>query len=386
MIFDKNIDNLTKDDLQDLIGGEENHFLEFKEQLDTKNEKQKEEFLKDVSAFANSSGGYILLGIEEKNGFAHKIVGVDFDQDRDIQKLESILHSPSSLRPRLSNFRIKPIDIENNNKKVVIIEIQPSLNAPHQVTFNGDNRFYVRNSKGKNQPDVDQLRQLFLGSEGIQQKIQYFRDSSISRVMNRDTPVPFHFSPSLAIHVIPYSIYKNSDNFSIPELRNLLNYFKPYGVEHNLSEKINIDGLVLFPPDTSSSSYRAYTQIWRNGCVEAISELPICNTFKKVISNELKKYILTSYRFLDGFKALNINSSVVFFISLLQVRNYPLDQTQNNNLFFDREIIKLSDLVIEDISGLDESMFKNLLKPVFDEIANAAGLIEWNDELAPKRY
>ncbi len=186
MIFNKSISEITKEDLESLAMADEGRHLEFKVQLNVKSEDEKIEFLADISSFANSAGGYIIYGIQEKRGKKpFKIAGIDFDHDSGVRQLESIMQT--GLQPRLSTYSMNSIDI-GENKKVLVIEIQPSWNCPHRVICRGDNRFYVRNSQSKIQPDVEQLRELFLGSEGIHQRIRDFRDSRISRVMARDTP------------------------------------------------------------------------------------------------------------------------------------------------------------------------------------------------------
>ena len=377
MIFNKSISEITKEDLESLAMADEGRHLEFKVQLNVKSEDEKIEFLADISSFANSAGGYIIYGIQEKRGKKpFKIAGIDFDHDSGVRQLESIMQT--GLQPRLSTYSMNSIDI-GENKKVLVIEIQPSWNCPHRVICRGDNRFYVRNSQSKIQPDVEQLRELFLGSEGIHQRIRDFRDSRISRVMARDTPVSCSNFPLLAIHVTPYSAFRNSDSFSIVELKEHANNFLPCGVKlENADGKINLDGLVLFPKNPSLS-YRADTQVWRNGCVEAVSTLPINDKGTICISNELKKYIMHSYRFIEGFRALDINSSIVFFVSLLKVKNFSLGTGVDADLdhSFDRDVIRISDLVIENINEINKDTFKERLLPIFNEIANSAGLIHW---------
>lgn len=51
--------------------------LDFKKTLyPPKNDKDKKELVKDVCAMANSSGGWIICGIDEKNSAAADVVGV----------------------------------------------------------------------------------------------------------------------------------------------------------------------------------------------------------------------------------------------------------------------------------------------------------------------
>ncbi|HEU5375783.1 MAG TPA: ATP-binding protein [Ktedonobacteraceae bacterium] len=67
MLFDKPLQSLEENDLQMLAdnsvreGGE----IEYKETLTIHSDEQKQEFLNDVSSFANTRGGYLIYGIRE---------------------------------------------------------------------------------------------------------------------------------------------------------------------------------------------------------------------------------------------------------------------------------------------------------------------------------
>lgn len=63
----KDIKQIIQSDIQELIDNSvpEGKTIEYKRELPKKSDKAKKEFLADVSSFANSSGGDLILGIEE---------------------------------------------------------------------------------------------------------------------------------------------------------------------------------------------------------------------------------------------------------------------------------------------------------------------------------
>jgi len=63
----KPIDEITITDITNLITGQaaENRRLEFKQAFEITGVGDRKEFLADVSAFANTSGGYIVFGAKE---------------------------------------------------------------------------------------------------------------------------------------------------------------------------------------------------------------------------------------------------------------------------------------------------------------------------------
>lgn len=77
-MFQKAIDAITVSDLQALVDARipEGRRLEYKRDHYGRNDDAKREFAADVSSMANSLGGYLLIGIDEANGFASKLVGV----------------------------------------------------------------------------------------------------------------------------------------------------------------------------------------------------------------------------------------------------------------------------------------------------------------------
>src|SRR5947207_7385913 len=108
----KPIDQIVEDDLQRLIGTAESRELEFKERLGKSDEDVKE-FLKDVSAMANATGGDLIYGIvqdidENGNSVAKSIQGITVENADDvILRLDNLIRD--CLKPRLLGIRIQPV-------------------------------------------------------------------------------------------------------------------------------------------------------------------------------------------------------------------------------------------------------------------------------------
>lgn len=118
--------------LDDLLNQtNETSTIEFKREIHLFSDKDKHEFAKDVSAFANTSGGYIVYGKEDiKQG--GRIIGINpkaFDADQ----LQQIIATRCYPPPKFS-LRI----IKRASKWFAILEIPESENKPHEITNTRD--------------------------------------------------------------------------------------------------------------------------------------------------------------------------------------------------------------------------------------------------------
>ncbi len=121
--------------LEKLLKQPEGFKLDFKEFLQLETESDKKEFVKDVCAIANSSGGrgHIVFGIRDKS---RKVVGVDlkpFNEERIQQIICSRCDPPVPIRVDVLDY---------HGKDVAVITIFKSNQRPHQVRQNGT--FYIR--------------------------------------------------------------------------------------------------------------------------------------------------------------------------------------------------------------------------------------------------
>jgi len=138
-MFSKSVTSITTDDLQNLLGEEavENVRLEFKREIPSKNET-----LKKLSSFANTFGGYLVIGIEEdgKNGIISSIPGVDTESGFK-QKIISWCFGGISapLNVEVSEPIPSPQDV---NKFCYVIYVGESDLAPHFI--NGRKGCYIR--------------------------------------------------------------------------------------------------------------------------------------------------------------------------------------------------------------------------------------------------
>ncbi|WP_429844366.1 RNA-binding domain-containing protein [Brevibacillus sp. FIR094] len=108
---------LTKDKFYEILDeGREDNLWDFKEELSISKKVEFYEILKDILAFANSRGGYLLLGVKDKS---HELVGVseEIDEAELAQKIESALSYSIDFKILYFNDEI------DSNKKLGLIQI-----------------------------------------------------------------------------------------------------------------------------------------------------------------------------------------------------------------------------------------------------------------------
>src|SRR5258708_28043637 len=105
MLFTKPLAEIDESDLQTLVdnGVREGKEIEYKEALTLFSPEQKQEFLNDVSSFANTNGGLLFYGIRESTddaGVPLEVCGLKGENTgKRINDFKTIIHT--SLQPHL---------------------------------------------------------------------------------------------------------------------------------------------------------------------------------------------------------------------------------------------------------------------------------------------
>ena len=142
------ISDIPDQELKDLIGKQrENQHIDFKQKYDHRNpkvqEKHKREISKDVTAMANTEGGYILIGVDEKAGLAQDFVNVA-NPAKIAQSIRlTCLHR---IDPPIQNLQVAERSIECGGEDIslIIIHIPPSHSRPHGFKSQGSINFVKR--------------------------------------------------------------------------------------------------------------------------------------------------------------------------------------------------------------------------------------------------
>ncbi len=138
-------------DKSTLLKGE-SKTLEFKAALSSKSES----YLKTVVAFANTDGGRLIFGIDDKS---RQVVGVEKD---DVFKImDAIANAVSdSCAPKI----VPDISFETiEDKTVVLVDIAAGFNRPYMLKSGGlDKGVYVRVGATSRLADTEQIREMML--------------------------------------------------------------------------------------------------------------------------------------------------------------------------------------------------------------------------------
>src|SRR5436190_14371812 len=136
------------------------------------------------------------------------------------------------------------------------------------VTFKGTSRYFSRNSPGKFQLDVGEIRSAFALGDQLSQRVKRFRDERLGLIASGETPVQIDQGPKAVLHIVPASALDPTAHVDPQIVQTKQDRLEPI-YAHGWNHRYNLDGLATYTPRSDGSSY-TYVQVFRTGSLEAV--------------------------------------------------------------------------------------------------------------------
>lgn len=367
--------------LQALINAEaaESRSIEYKRTTYGGGHADYSEFLADVSSFANTSGGDLIIGMGATDGIPTAFSPLVTPMDAEILRLEQIARG--GLQPRITNVAFQPVPIKSGGQ-VLIVRVPRSYTQPHRVVRQGSNRFWARSAAGKYELDVAELRTLFTAGPQLVDRIRNFRLDRIAKIVAGQAPVNLMDGGAMTFHVVPLSAFDTATDLPLQRISRDFNSFSPIGSRTPQAIRINFDGVLKTSnADQASTRQRAYVQLFRTGIVEAVAS-SIISTSKgePILFNLDDTVIFDSVRYLNDLADVGVEPPYALLVSLIGVKGARCHLTKSvHSAYYDN----LGDALDRDQYHFAEAMFESIpntpgeyaavVRPMLDQLANAAG-------------
>lgn len=380
-LFKKPLDQITADDLQALINAQipEKRTLDYKAILPDNADAGKKEFLADVSSFANAAGGHLIFGIAEGIDDVLSMPGLsDCNSDQEILRLEQI--ALQGIEPRIPGLETVAVPLSNGHP-VIVMRIPRSWAMPHRVSFKESDKFYSRRSAGKFRLDMGELRSAFAQSETTAQKVIAFRAERLSQIVAGETPIGTVTGICVVVHLVPLNAFDPSVRFDLSHLDFRLSnpqqrgWLIPMGMndEGGFTSVHNYDGFVSYVP-------MSYTQVFRNGCVEAVTLYDgarMGQTPRQLNGIHIENTVLNAIteKILPLQHDMNVEMPMLIMLSVLGVRDCIMVRQDNAYISLStsqpitRDSLIMPDVMLESYTA----DIPKAMKPTFDVLWNASG-------------
>lgn len=371
-----NMKNIKKSDLQALIDNQvfENRELEYKDYSFVGGklpDKQRDKFMKEIAAFANTNGGTIIIGMQEdENRLPTKLSGAGMrlgDFDGWLSSFKQMVLS--RIRPHLHGIECVPVVLEDNNIAIVI-SIPKSYARPHSFWDGNKDEFFMRHVNGIMYMDIDDLRKEFSYTNGLQDKIREFRRERISLILANECVGDLGNLAKLVIHIIPEWSFELGNIVDLKQLYMNSSVHPLSGSSWNY--RYNADGYCIFGASRLLHYIPTYTQFFHNGIIEATEVRSISGYEDKevydwsALQGQLMR-VITDYG--SHLEMLNVPKPWHISATLLNAKGYVTSTGWDMSAPIDRDIVNsLEGICTED------SPIQDALKVVFNSLSNAFGI------------
>lgn len=369
----------------------ENRRIDYKKCLPDTGEKGVRSFLNDVCALANSSGGFLVYGVEEAHDDDDKPTGVpmsvcgvgDVNEDRNV--LEWQQRIGQCIEPRLIGHRIRFIGGFQDDARVMLVYIPKSLFSPHWVNYAGKREFRVRHDRGNQLMDIGEIRHAFVEARQLPERIEEYRRLRASQVLANEAPIALLEGMTVMIHFMPLSSY--GADAPLIELvgMNRRQQVRCIGVDSYIN-RLNFDGR-LFHGGHSDEYSRVYAQFYRDGKVEMVMSEAKSKADARAERADTP-YIRSSWFEMETIRSvqevlglltqLGAKPPIYAGLTLMRVKGWVMARPHSNSFDMrdippiDRDVL-FTPLVTADDLAVDAG---RLMKPAFDAIWQASGLAE----------
>lgn len=337
--------------------------------------KQCKELLKDTSAFANSEGGDLVIGIDEHKGAAGTVTGFE-TTDADGLKRQMIDIIRNGTDPKVA-FSIHSVEL-SADRYVFIIRVRKSGYGPHRASYKGEpGTYWCRNSGGAHEMSPNEIAELSRQSKSLKNQMEDFRKGRVEAIAKNETPVTFSTQQRMIFHFIPEATFtgfeiKQQDLVYLTQWMPMLHDVCGYSCEYNT------EGVVTFDRHTKPTP-SAYVQLYRNGIIEAVADgvttVHPSDTQMKTrwFSNEYIRMALPAIKnYFELYRHVEVPLPVWFYMSFIGLdgsRVWCNDFLRSPGKSIREEILPIPGQEIGDF----RVEIKSLMKPGFDKLWNASG-------------
>lgn len=359
----------------------ESEVLDYKRECYGNSDNDRRELLKDVSSFANTRGGHIIIGVDEDQGVPESLGGIDagVDLDAETQRMLQIINS--GFDPPFTNVQIRRV-LSDDDRRCLVIEIAKSPIAPHRIASGNYHRFFVRDSNGKHEATMPELQDMFTFGEMAKSR---FRDFCRERVAiindpERDTTGIATENGMLVVHIVPYTHLTTNESIDIRALHDehhtLLHAMGSMGI----SRRYNFDGVFI---SSGSGRLTAYTQVFRTGVIEsvlAVIHSRSDNASTVIAGPHVEGHFFEAFpKYLRAYQSLGVPPPYIVQICLCSIRGASYAPRYDHLQYrdwpqLDRDRLFLAECQIDSLEPL--AAIHSGVKPAFDSLYNAFGQAE----------
>ena len=376
--FNKPIEQITEEDLQSLIDNKirESQHLEYKRDNYPSEDKNKKEFLKDVSALANGMGGHLLIGVGEDNN-SHlpvELVGIENAED---EKQAAIQVCNDSIQERIQGLRVETVSLKNG-KSVLIIEVPPSIRKPHMVSFKKGRYFWKRRESHVHPMTLGEIRyDVIQGNEMLERTERRFDELLL------DAREKSHSTLLAQVIITPVYSRENLVNLALPGAKDVMAQLKdcPGTRNQDISSLGSVRPFIegIERKESSGSVGFSRLRLFTDGAIEHVSDTI---QYKNQASSDLSIHsrflsdlvVNATYSAMKLYKEFQITGPFAATINILANQSPKLITFGRMGFASDSEPFESNEINLPPISFQDFSKPTQIARDLMDGVFRAFGI------------